>query len=95
MTKRKARKIIKAFLENLKRPVFKKEYLQYHQNRIHAVEWLLAYYENRAAATPQELLDSFLKDTNSFTMSVDDLKSTIIWIDVLYNWVMYKRISGF
>jgi ribosomal protein L22 len=94
MTKRKTRKKIEAFLENLERPVFKKEYLQYHQNRISAVKWLLAYYDNKAAATPEELLESMIADTR-YNIGDNIKLDRLIWIDILYYWIKYKEIVGF
>jgi len=96
MTKRKARKILKSFLKDMERPsIFDDKYFQYHQVRIEAVKWLLAYYEGRTAATPEELLHSFLEDTRSATASVDLKLHRLTWIDVLYHWIKNKEIVGF
>lgn len=87
--RKKYRRQIKAFLDNLKNPVFHKEYLDYHRVRIYTLEWLLAYYENRAATTPRGLLESTMGNPH---LSYED---KLVQIQLLYFWVYYKRIEGF
>ena len=53
-------------------------------------DWLIAYYENRAACTPKEYLEALINDQN-----LDGNKFNSERIRLLYNWVNYKRIVGF
>ena len=54
------------------------------------LDWLIAYYENRAACTPKEYLESLI---NNQKLDGDIFNSERIRL--LYNWVNYKRIIGF
>lgn len=54
------------------------------------LNWLIAYYENRAACTPKEYLESLI---NSENLDGDIFNSERVRL--LYNWVNYKRIIGF
>jgi len=54
------------------------------------LDWLIAYYENRAACTPKEYLESLINTTD-----VESSKNLSERIILLYNWVNYKKIIGF
>jgi len=85
------RKIIK-YLDNLENNNFPINYIESKKENIECLHWILAYYENRTACTPKELLEEILnkyKIINSFN------EHDIIWIKTLYYWVYYKKIIGF
>ena len=54
------------------------------------LDWLIAYYENRASCTPKEYLEDLI---NSLNLDGDIFNSERIRL--LYNWVNYKKIVGF
>ena len=85
------RKQITDFLENLKRDVFKTEYLEYHKHKIDALNWLLSYYSDTASCTPKQLLESYIDKMRI----PDNLRSDLEWIKILYYWINYKKIKGF
>jgi len=91
-TKKYYHKKINDFLENLKRPIFEKEYLEHHKHKIDALEWVLAYYEDRTGSTPKELLETYLR--RMYPLS-DNSRQLLEWISILYYWENYKIIEGF
>lgn len=102
MTKKKALKIINSYLDLRNhnpwptQPERQKEYLKYHEYKFDALEWLKAYYEDRTAATPEELLEVYLENRHNYwkdhrLISVQNFE----WVRILYNWVYYKKIKGF
>lgn len=78
--------ILKDYAERMNKHSFatSKEHL------LDMLDWLIAYYENRASCTPKEYLESLINSQN--------LDGNIFHserIRLLYNWVNYKRIVGF
>jgi hypothetical protein len=83
---------ITKYLDNLKNNNFSINYIESKKENIECLEWIEAYYENRTACTPKELLEEYIhkyKIINSFD------KDEVIWIKTLYYWVYYKKITGF
>lgn len=78
--------ILKDYSERMKKHTFadSKEHL------LDMLDWLIAYYENRAACTPKEYLEALIND-----QKLDGNKFNSERIRLLYNWVNYKRIVGF
>lgn len=87
---REKRKLVK-YLANLNdvNARFPLKYLESKRDLIGWIEWLIAYYEGRTAATPKQILESMLEPyiTNKFV--------TIEEVKFMYHWVYYKRITGF
>ena len=77
---------IKDYAERMKKHPFdgSKEHL------LDMLDWLIAYYENRASCTPKEYLEDLI---NSPNLNGDIFNSERIRL--LYNWVNYKKIVGF
>jgi len=88
---RRYKKQLKDFLDNLKRDCFTKQYLRHHKHKINALNWILAYYEERTGSDPKTLLESYFKNIRAD----DNLRHDLEWIKTLYFWVYYKRIEGF
>jgi hypothetical protein len=80
-------KIIK-YLDNLENNNFPIDYIKSKKENIECLEWIKAYYKNRTACTPKELLEEYIHK-NSFN------EHDIIWIKTLYYWVYYKKITEF
>jgi hypothetical protein len=105
----KKRKLVK-FMEHLKNPSvpFPDGYLEYHKIEISCIEWLIASYEGRAGK-PKDYLESLMNinlkhDNYIHEMTIHNitplteterLKILIRQIDFLYQWIFYKRITGF
>lgn len=84
-------------------------YITSKESRIEVIRWLIAYYNNKTASTPKEYLEALmnsrdsyddyvkeLKNYNIFPLGeVERLKSKIDKISFLYNWITYKKITGF
>lgn len=103
------RKLVKYlnYLENNKGK-FPAGYLTAHNSRIEWLKWLIASYEGKASE-PKTLLESLIKlnlnyddyvyEMQKFKISplseVDRLKDQIKHIEFLYQWVYYKKITGF
>lgn len=82
---------IKKYLDNLKNCTWNEGYIEYHQNKIDCLEWLLASYEGRAGK-PIELLESLMIELPKET---DDQRRKLDWIRILWNWIYKDRIFGF
>ena len=78
--------IIKDYAERMNRHSFatSKDHL------LDMLDWLIAYYENRASCTPKEYLEDLI---NSQNLDGDIFNSERVRL--LYNWVHYKKIVGF
>jgi CTP:phosphocholine cytidylyltransferase-like protein len=104
------RKLVK-FLKNINKSnnEFPDGYLDFHKNRIEWLEWLIASYDGKTAK-PKMLLESLIKkninDYDSYVeemerfnikpmSEVDSLKYLVKHIEFIYNWVYYKKITGF
>lgn len=103
------RKLVK-YMEHLKNPKvpFPDGYLEYHKTEIDCLEWLIASYEGRAG-NPKDYLESLMnikshhddyvsemENHNIIPLSeTDRLKMWIREINFLYQWIFYKRITGF
>lgn len=92
MTRRKCRKIIIEFLNRLKQ-YHNEEYLKKNEDRIDALEWLLAYYEGRTASTAKQLLEVMLRDSDQIDQNIKNRR--FIWVDVIYNFIYNKQMTGF
>lgn len=106
----KKRKLVN-FHEKIKNPstTWPQWYLDIRKPEIQMMEWLIAYYDGRTASTPKEYLEALINKTeyyqdyanvmkslNIVPMSeVDRLDLKLKYISFLYNWVHYKKITGF
>ena len=77
---------IKDYAERMK----KHQFASSKDHLLDMLDWLIAYYENRAACTPKEYLEDLI---NSPCLACDIFNSERIRL--LYNWVNYKKIVGF
>jgi hypothetical protein len=87
---REKRKLVKYLAKlNNKNVKWPEGYLESRKNLIGWIEWLIAYYEGRAAATPKQILESMLDPYM--------VKECVTYEEIkfLYHWVYYKRITGF
>lgn len=103
------RKLVK-YLEHLKNPkiAFPDGYLEYHKTEIDCLEWLIASYEGRAGS-PKDYLESLMNikshhddyvgemmKHNIIPLSETDRSKLLIRkINFLYQWIFYKKITGF
>lgn len=92
------------------RTPFPEGYLEDHKKRIEWLDWLIGSYEGRAG-NPKILLESLLSlnpttyytnykiemETHFITPinEIDMLKDLVAHIGFLYQWVYYKKITGF
>lgn len=81
------RKIIN-FIANFITNDFPDGYKETKTIELDTLRWILAYYNGRAGE-PKVYLEALLKDIN--TMTPEKMRT----INVLYNWVYYKKIVGF
>lgn len=111
MTKYFEKLKLKKFLNHLNDPTvnYPEGYLEFHKDRIGWLQWLIHSYEGKAG-DPKMLLEALInsnlngyedyvnemKRFNVTPMSeTDRLKDLIKHINFLYNWVHYKKITGF
>jgi len=86
---REKQKLVKYLAKlNDKNVRFPEGYLESKKDLIGWIEWLIAYYEGRAAATPKEILESMLDPYVNKPITIEEIK-------FLYYWVYYERITGF
>ena len=110
MKSQEKRKIEK-FLNNLRinTDSLPEGYLEVHKDKIEWLHWLIASYEG-TAGDPKELLESLINSSlNNYEYYANEmkvhniepvtevhmLKNLINHINFLYNWVYYKKITGF
>jgi hypothetical protein len=76
---------------------FSMDYIASKENEITMVEWLIAYYEGRAASTPKKLLETYIRDCGYYnnTFSIKEYERHCKCISVLYNWIYNDEIVGF
>jgi hypothetical protein len=86
MSTKKDLEFIKDYAERMNRHPF----VDSKQHLLDMLDWLIAYYENRASCTPKEYLEVLI---NSQNLDGDIFNSERVRL--LYNWINYKTIVGF
>jgi len=97
--KRKQLKRLKEYYNNIINPKseYPKGYIESKKAQLMVLEWLIAYYEGRAASTPKELLEEFINRSDYLNNNAtnDEHHINYVYISMLYNWIYYNRITGF
>jgi hypothetical protein len=81
-------KKLKNYLTILNEGYFPDGYIETHQHRVACLEWLVAYYEGRAASTPQEMFEILISKPNP---TIGDCR----WVTTLWYWIYKGKIYGF
>ena len=87
-TKKRKLRILQSHLDIIYNGIFPEEYLETHKNRINCLEWLVAYYEGRASATPQLMLEVYISKSNP---TIADCH----WATTLWYWIYKNEIYRF
>jgi hypothetical protein len=99
------------YIKHLEQPEvpYSQGYINSHKTEIDILKWLVGYYEGRTASKPIRYLEALLDKSENYQdyvnemnnhnitpmSEVDRLKMKLKEILVLYNWVYYKKITGF
>ncbi len=105
------KKKVYKYLERIEKPniPFPVGYTDTHSAEIHCLRWLRGYYDGKTASTPKEYLEALINkhiDYSSYALEMDNhaiipkseldmVKMRLKEISFLYNWVYYKKITGF
>jgi hypothetical protein len=87
-TKKRKLKKLQNYLTLVYDGVFPEGYVETHQHRIACLEWLVVYYEGRAASTPQNLFEILISKSNP---TLGDCH----WATTLWYWIHKGKIHGF
>jgi hypothetical protein len=88
-TKKRKLKKLNEFLDNLNNQInWPDGYLETHTNRIDCLNWLVSYYEGRAAVTPQRMFEILIGVPNP---TITDCH----WATTLWYWIYKDEIYGF
>ena len=87
-TKKSKLKKLKGYLTTLNEEYFPDGYIETHQHRIACLEWLVGYYEGRAASTPQDLFEILISGS---TPTLEECH----WATTLWYWIHKGKIYGF
>jgi hypothetical protein len=79
---------LRRYLDNIRKNMnhFPEGYLSSKTKLISTIEWLVAYYENRAGCTPKEYLKTLIDND-----AIDARQE----IKLLYYWINHSAIVGF
>lgn len=96
--KRKLRRL-KEYYEKIVHPKsqFPAGYIDDKRAQISTLEWLIAYYEGRAASTPKQLLEEYIYSLGFYNKNLppQSVNDTLKAIVMLYDWVYKNKITGF
>ena len=98
-TKKKQLKRLRNYYENIlnSKSAYPQGYIESKENEIMLLEWLIAYYEDRAASTPKQLLEVCIEKSGYYknSFSIEEYRHYCVYISMLYNWVYNNKIVGF